>query len=91
MILKRADIKKLDSATDSLDFLQFFSEFSFLVVDDTIEIDLCKVSAQSLTNERKKQDFFLNPQILEVYCSKSHVISNYFSEISFLFHDLKKK
>jgi hypothetical protein len=38
-------------------------------------MSFCKVFAQTLTNERKKQDFFLNPQILKIVCSQSHSIS----------------
>jgi hypothetical protein len=38
-------------------FTSIFAELSCLVVDDTIKIDLCKISAQTMTSERKKQDF----------------------------------
>jgi hypothetical protein len=59
-------------------FTAIFSELSGLVVDDTIEINFNKISAQTLSNERNKWDFFsLNHKILGIYYSKSHSILNF--------------
>jgi hypothetical protein len=79
--------------------VQFFHlNFSWTFLSSSFWHDLNRfmyeISAQKLTNERNKQDFF-NHQILEIYCSKSHYISNFLSHffLNFLleWHDLKNK
>jgi hypothetical protein len=42
-------------------FYLIFPQISWLVLYDTLEIDLCLISAQTLTTDRKKQDFFFIP------------------------------
>jgi hypothetical protein len=39
---------------------------------------------RTLTNERKKQDFFLNHQVLKIVCSQSHSVSLFSPELLFV-------
>jgi hypothetical protein len=52
-------LKVYVSITFHVHFFSAFSpQLSCQVVDDMILMNFCKVFAQTLTNERKKQDFF---------------------------------
>jgi hypothetical protein len=46
-------------------FSSFSPQFSCQVVDDTTSMNFCKVFAQTLTNECKKQEFFFKSSNFE--------------------------